>query len=389
MISTEQAERLTSNFRKMIGSERFGAKRSSGEWNLLFEQKFAAWHGVKYAVAFHSGSSALHAALDAAGVQPGDLVVTDPLMRFAASAAYMCRARVAFADVCDQDYLISARSVEDRLRFGPKAIVGTALFGSAVDVRALKAVLGGSQAVLIEDCAQALGVRRDGRLAGTGVDIAVFSFQSSKHLNLGEGGMIITDSDVFAERARSLRDHGWRKSQPNCEAPLASNYRMTEITAMMGVVLLEDVDRLLDMYRQKVALLARLTTAVPGLYSPHLPPQSTCLRWAGHLSSAQSVQMLAEQRDLVQHGFEFGFCHPGPIYLRPAIARMLTSPEEDAQYFSLGLCPMAEGLTERMITLPITPQRSTESLGSAFEALTAHCQRVVLDKLLNGATSQD
>ncbi|MDN5339900.1 MAG: perosamine synthetase, partial [Euryarchaeota archaeon] len=163
-----------------------------------FESRFADYCGAAHAVGVNSGTAALHAALLAAGIGPGDSVVVPAFTFFAtASAVSMCGATPVFADVDPETFNIDPDSVAALIHPDTRAVVGVHLFGQPFDVGAVREVCDDHNLILIEDAAQAHGAEYHGKRAGSLADLACFSFYPTKNMTTGEGGMVTTNDDAL------------------------------------------------------------------------------------------------------------------------------------------------------------------------------------------------
>ncbi|MBR0056282.1 MAG: aminotransferase class V-fold PLP-dependent enzyme [Kiritimatiellae bacterium] len=219
----------------------------TGRRGRLFEGVFARWLGVRNAVSVSSGTAALHVALAALGVGPGDEVICTPYSFMASSfCALQAGALPVFADVGD-NHLIDPAKIEAAITPRTRAIVVVHLYGMMADMGAIMEIARRRGLFVVEDCAQCLGGEYKGRKAGAIGDIGCFSFCQSKHITTGgEGGMICCDSDALAWECRSLRDHGC-DIQARLESSASGggratafrrigyNFRMTEIQSAIGL----------------------------------------------------------------------------------------------------------------------------------------------------------
>ena len=228
--------------------EAFAAVAESGDYVLgpkvaAFEQAFAAAHGVKHCIGVNTGTSALHLALLAAGVGPGDEVITVPMTFVATSwAVSYCGAKPVFVDVDPVTYTMDPDRVTDRISPRTKAILPVHLYGLPADLAALREVADDHGIPLIEDAAQAHLATYRGKPVGGFGRAAGFSFYPGKNLGAcGEGGAVVTDNDALATRMRALRDHG--QTQRYHHAEIGFNYRMD---AIQGAILDIKLKHLLD-----------------------------------------------------------------------------------------------------------------------------------------------
>lgn len=220
-----------------------------------FEEKFAAWQGSKYAISVSNGTAALHVALTALGIGPGDEVIV-PSYTFIASSFSIVQAGAIprFADVNIDDHCISVESAEKLVNERTKAIMVVHLYGNVCDMDKVNAFARKHNLYVIEDNAEAYGGSFKGKKTGTLGDIAGCSFCQNKTFTTGgEGGMVTTDNEEFAWLARSIRDHGYDVKQrlslleleqklPYIHNMVGWNYRMTEMQSAIGLAELERLD---------------------------------------------------------------------------------------------------------------------------------------------------
>ena len=240
-------------------------------WVQRFEEKFCDVMGVKYAIACNSGTSGLHAALIAAGVDPGDEVISPALtVIMDAYATIHVGATPVFADVDPETQTIDPADVQRKITHKTKAIIAVSLYGLSSDIDPIMGLAEKNNIIVIEDSAQTLLGRYKGRIAGTLGHIGVFSFENTKHITCGsEGGMIVSDSEELAQRARKFVGIGYKHltaaagrtslavstvQDPDYERfdRIGLNYRMTEVSAAIGLAQLERVHSLVSR-RQTIA----------------------------------------------------------------------------------------------------------------------------------------
>ena len=216
-----------------------------GHFVELFEYRLANYVGSNYAIAVNSGTAALHTALLAIGIEPGDEVIV-PAWTFIStvSAVIMCGATPVFADISENSFNIDPDSILDKLTHNTKAVIIVHLNGIPVDVSKIGWILEDRGIALIEDACQALGAEiYDGNVGAIG-DIGVYSFYPSKIITTGEGGMIVTNNIKLANRCRLIREHG--RTGHFYSVRLGFNYRMTEIQGALGCVELKDIDKRIE-----------------------------------------------------------------------------------------------------------------------------------------------
>jgi perosamine synthetase len=233
----------------------------AGEFTDRFERAFADHLGVAYAVSLPSCTSAIHLSLLALGIGPGDeVIVPDATWIASAAPVSYVGAEPVFADVDPTTWCLDAGSVEAAITGRTRAIIAVDLYGGMPDMEALRRVTERHGLPLIEDAAEAIGSRYDGRPAGSLGTTGVFSFHGSKTVTTGEGGMLATDRLDLIERVRVLRDHGRRPGDTMFRnEEVGWKYKMSSLQAALGLAQLERLDELIarkraifDWYRQEL-----------------------------------------------------------------------------------------------------------------------------------------
>jgi perosamine synthetase len=245
-------------------------KSGRGPRVLQFEKEFAKFVGVKHAVAVSSGTAALHSSLLAAGIQPGDEVVV-PSFTFSATAGAVVLAggKPAFADIDADTYCVTRESIEAVLTRATKAIIPVHMYGLCADMDPILELARSRGIAVIEDAAQAHGAEYNGRKVGSLGDIACFSFYPGKNMTTGEGGMITTNDDDWAEQLKRIRTHG--EERPYWVARQGHNYRMPEIAAAIGAVQLKRLPGFLQDRRKNAEYLSEKLGVFGKLVMPKEP----------------------------------------------------------------------------------------------------------------------
>jgi perosamine synthetase len=242
-----------------------------------FEEAFAAWHGVRHCIATSSGTTAIHIALAALDIGPGDEVIV-PAHTFIASATPVLHqgATPVFTDVDPKTYCLSPESVAERITPGTKAIVAVHLNGHPADLEALVALAEPRGIAVIEDAAQAHGALYDGHKVGTIGRLGCFSFWEDKIMTTGgEGGAIVTNDGALAERMRRIRHHGegsMEGERAYYHLELGYNYRMTSMQAATGLVQLRRLNDYLEARRRNAAYLSNRLAEIEAVEEPYVAP---------------------------------------------------------------------------------------------------------------------
>lgn len=219
----------------------------AGPKAMQFESSFASFHDCLHGVAVTSGTTALHLAVSALDIGPGDEVIVPPFTFVATASTVLQQYAVpVFADIDPITFCLSAQSVETAITPRTKAVIAVHLFGHPADVAALRDVTDRHGLRLIEDCAQAHGARYNGRRVGSWGDMGAFSFYQSKNMTCGEGGIVITNNDRLLRQLRLLKEHGNpRESKSWYEHTiLGYNYQMSELQAAVAIAQLEKLEEM-------------------------------------------------------------------------------------------------------------------------------------------------
>ena len=320
---------------------------AQGPVTAAFEEEFAAYCGVPHAVATSNGTTALHAALLAAGVGPGDEVIVPAFTFFAtASAVSMCGAVPIFADVEPTTALIDPADTLMKVTEKTKAVIGVHLYGQPCDAVVLRKICEREDLTFIEDAAQAHGATYKEMRTGALGDLACFSFYATKNMATGEGGMVTTASDEYDERLRRLINHG--QSEKYLHTELGYNYRMTDINAAIGRVQLARLDGF-NRRRQENAAYYGANIKAPGLVLPMVSPGRTHV-W--HQYSLRVTRAFPLTRDefmacLRERGIGCAVHYPVALSRQP-------------YYAGANLCPIAESLAATVLSIPVHPNVTDE-----------------------------
>ncbi len=338
------------------------------------ERKLCAVTGAKHAVLIANGTAALHAACFAAGVGPGDEIVTTP-MTFAASAncALYCGARPVFADIDPATYNIDPDCVERLITEKTKAVVAVDFTGQAVELDRLREICGRRGVILIEDAAHALGTKYNGQPVGSIADMTEFSFHPVKTCTAGEGGAVTTDDDALYEKLVLFRTHGITRNPALMDKPaeggwyyqqtaLGYNYRITDIQAALLSSQLDKLDRFAARRKELVKRYDAAFSAMPEITVQKEIPQSDTVR---HLYVVQfNLEALTcgrrELFDALQAEGVGVNVHYIPTYTFPYYRQLGYRP---------GLCPNAERLYERIVSIPLYYSLTDEQQDKVIEAV--------------------
>jgi len=325
-----------------------------------FEKAICDFTGAKFAVAVSSGTAALHCAMFAAGIRPGDEVIVTP-MTFAASsnAILYCGGTPVFADVLPDSLLIDPAEVAKKITKRTKAVVAVDYAGQPCDYDALRNICTKNGLLLISDACHSLGGGYRNRKVGTLADMTVFSFHPVKHVTTGEGGMIATDNSDFAARMRAFRGHGittdYRQREEKGSwfyemVELGYNYRITDFQCALGISQLKKLPGWISR-RQEIAEIYDSSfknnqSIIPVAKSPNISH-------AYHLYVVRIEGRDQAYTKLRNAGIGANV-HYIPVHLHPYYKKNLNTHE--------GLCPVAEAAYNRIISIPMFPGLTDKDL---------------------------
>jgi perosamine synthetase len=239
---------------------------SCGKYVEQFERAFADFCGVRHAVSCNSGTAALHVALLALGVGPGDEVIVPTLTFVAtANAVTYCGARPRFVDVDPDTWTLDPALIEAKITARTKAILPVHLYGHVANIDAITEIARRHNLFVVEDAAEAHGAKFRGQRVGSLTEVAAFSFYGNKIISCGEGGMVVTDSDEIGRYAGQLRGQGMDPERRYWFPIIGYNYRMPNLTAAVGLAQLERIDWHVDRRREVAAWYRDLLRDVPGI----------------------------------------------------------------------------------------------------------------------------
>ncbi len=326
-----------------------------------FERGFADYLGAKHGVAVANGTAALDVALKALGIKDGDEVITTPFTFIAsASSILFQRAKPVFADIDPKTFNLDPNEVLERITDRTKAILVVHLYGQPADMKAFKEIAEDHKLYLIEDCAQAHGAEYNGQKVGTFGDIAAFSFYPTKNITTGEGGMVVTDDDELAEKARLIRSHGQKERYYH--VALGYNLRMTNIAGALGRVQLKKLEEFNARRRENAEKLTKGISRIAGLTPPYVAPK---VRHVYHQYTIRVEDEFPLSRDelakkLREKGIGTGIYYPLPLHHQPLFKKLGYEQE---------CCPNAIGASRRVLSLPVHPAVSEEDINYIVSTL--------------------
>lgn len=338
-----------------------------------FERAIAKYAGAKYAVSFSNGTAALHAACYAAGITEGDEVITTP-MTFVASANCILYqgGKPVFADIDNETYNISPKSIEEKITNKTKAIIPVHFTGQPVEFDAIQKIAKENNLIIIEDAAHALGATYKNKKIGSIGDMTMFSFHPVKHITTGEGGVITTNNPLFYEKLVQFRTHGIERNPQKLlenHGPwyyemqfLGYNYRLTDIQAALGLSQLSKLDsfiktrkKYVDIYNKEFSYLSEITI-------PKQLPQ-TDSSWHLYIIRLNTKLLKCNRKEIYEalQRENIGVnVHYIPVHLQPFYQKL---------GYGKGICPQAENIYEEIITLPLFPKMTEADVWDVIQAV--------------------
>jgi len=305
-----------------------------------FEQAFADLIGVEHAVAVNSGTAALHVALLAHGIGDGDEVITTPFTFIATSNSVLFTgARPVFVDIDEETFNISPDAIMEKITSKTKAILPVHLYGHPAEMNAMMEIAEDHNLAVIEDACQAHGAVYDGRKVGS-FGTGTFSFYPTKNMTTSEGGMITTNDWNIADRACMIRSHGSR--QRYVHEMLGYNYRMTDISASIGLVQLRKLD---GFTRQRQSNAEYLSNELKGVEGVTVPIVRYNCEHVFHQYTIRVQDRDGLVKTLSENGVGTGIYYPVPTHKQPF-------------YQELGYndpLPVSERVASEVVSLPVHP----------------------------------
>jgi len=330
---------------KVLKSGVLTTRVTSGSMVGRFERAFAKFVKAKHAVAVNSGTAALHSALLTIGVKAGDEVVL-PSFTFisTAEAVALTGAKPVFVDINPQTYNVNPQKIEEAITQKTKAIMPVDLYGLSAQMDTIKEIAEKHNLKTIEDAAQAQGATYRGNSPGYFADMACWSFYASKNMTTGEGGMITTNNEEWADTLRCIRSHG--EKEEYVSSMLGHNYRMPEIEAAIGIVQLKKLPTFVEKRRKNAQLLTERLSEADRLRLPTEPRgyEHSWYLYTVRLRDGDKTERDEVVKGLRNAGIGATVYYHAPIHLMPYYRQ-----------FIRGRLPETEKASEQVFSLPVHP----------------------------------
>ncbi len=348
LIDDEEIEAVI----KVLRSGILTGRVQSGPWVKRLEDGFAEFVKAKYAFAVNSGTAALHLALMAAGVGVGDEVIV-PSFSFIATAEVVALvgAKPVFVDINPRTYNIDHEKIEKAVTEKTRAIVPVDLYGLPADMQPIREIADKHRLVIMEDAAQAHGAMYLGKPAGSFADIACWSFYASKNMTTGEGGMVTTNKEEYADKLPFMRAHG--EKEEYFSSMIGHNYRMPEVMGAIGSVQLRKLPKFLGTRRRNAQQLSEKLCKIGRL---QLPSELKDYRHSWYLYTVRLKDASESSRDKVvkklrQKNIGATVYYRTPIHLMPYYKQ-----------FGKYQLPETEKSSKQVFSLPVHPAVTSEQI---------------------------
>lgn len=323
---------------------------SQGTYISKFEESFRNYVGSQHATTVSNGTVALHLALHALGIGPGDEVIV-PSFTYIASVNTITQtgATPVFAESKADDWLVDPQSISDLITPKTRAVMPVHLYGAACDMDAICEIATSHGLFVVEDCAEALGTLYKGQHVGSFGDVGTFSFFGNKSITTGEGGMVVVNDPEIDRKLRTVKGQGQDPSRRYWHSELGFNYRMTNLAAAIGLAQMERVDAFLTRKREIAALYRASLNGNHGLTFQVISPHISSSNWLVSLLLPKGTDRDLIMNKLASSGVEsrpvFYCAHQMPHHMRSNLS-----------------LPVAEDIAERGLSLPSYPGLSNEQV---------------------------
>ncbi len=320
-----------------------------------FEKQLSEYLGVKYCVAFNSGTSALHSALEAYEIGHGDEVIVPSFTFIAtANAPLFVGAKPVFADIEEATFGLDPDDVRKRINARTKAIIPVHFAGSPCMIEELKEIAKDYSLILIEDAAEALGASANGRQVGSIGDAAILSFCQNKIITTGEGGAVVTNSDGIYEKLRLLRSHGRAETTnyfssvvPLDYITLGYNFRISSILAALGIAQLHKIEHVINLRHSHADYMRQKLSKIEGILVPQVPE--------GYKHVYQMYPIIIKEGKFVRDRLQAYLAEKGvmtKVYFEPI---HLSQFYQKTFGYRGGELPVTEKVSESILSLPMYP----------------------------------
>jgi len=320
------------------------------------EVAFAKYCNTKYAVAFNSGTAAIHAGLYALNIKEGDEVITSPFTFIAsASPIFMQKAKVVFADISETDFNLDPESVKKYITKKTKAIIPINLYGQIYNYKEISKIAKQNKIYILEDACQSIGATQNKKKSGTFGNVGAFSLYATKNITSGEGGLITTNSLRIMQKCKMLRHHGQKENGQYKYYDIGYNYRLTDIGAAIALVQLKKLEYI---NKKRIANAKMLNIGLGNIKGIITPVVNLDNKHVYHQYTIKVTKECKVTRDILMQGLKkrgvgCSIYYPKPLHLHPAFAKL---------GYKKGDFPVAERMSREVLSLPVHPSLRIEDV---------------------------
>jgi perosamine synthetase len=341
-----------------------------------FEEMFSDFVGAKHCLVTSNGTTALHCAIQALGIQPGDEVITTPFTFIASSNSILFNGAIPiFADIDPQTFNIDPNKIEEKITEKTKAIMPVHIFGNPCDMKAIKDIADEHNLKIIEDACQAHGAYFADQHVGTFGDVGTFSFYATKNLTFGEGGAIVTDNEELKDTINSIRNHGRPPKGGYHHTQIGYNYRTSNVHAAIGVEQLKKLPDMLKTRERNAKYLQKNLSDLPGFKLQKVTKGGKhCWYIAAGITLKDDLPVTKVIEQMKANDIGSRQIYSVPSYQQPAYtninnyyhwAKFVTFPD-----YSKVSCPIAEKIGRTHFEIPINPGVTIENMEHIIKILS-------------------
>ncbi|NHJ32986.1 MAG: DegT/DnrJ/EryC1/StrS family aminotransferase [Asgard group archaeon] len=333
-----------------------------------FEKRFGEFVGSKYTIVTSNGTTALHLALEATGIKPGDEIITTPFTFIASSNSILFNGAIpVFADIDPETYNLDPEKVEEKITKKTKAILPVHIFGNPCEMKALTDIAKDHDLKILEDACQSHGAYFDGKHTGTIGEVGCFSFYATKNLPFGEGGAIVTDNEELKDEILCLRNHGRTPKGGYFHTKIGYNYRTTNMHAAIGVEQMKKLPEMLEARKRNANILLKELSDLEGFAMQKIYDNAKH-GWyiAAGRTDREDLPVTKVIEELKANNIGSRQIYNVPSYKQPAYtdlnnyyywAEFIKFPD-----YSKVSCPIAERIGRDHFQIPINPGVSEEDM---------------------------
>ncbi len=333
-----------------------------------FEKRFSEFVDSKYAIVTSNGTTALHLALEAIGIKPGDEIITTPFTFIASSNSILFNGAIPiFADIDPETYNLDPEKVEEKITKRTKGILPVHIFGNPCDMKALTDIANDHDLKIIEDACQSHGAYFDGKHTGTIGEVGCFSFYASKNLPFGEGGAIVTDNEELKDEILCLRNHGRTPKGGYFHTKIGYNYRTSNLHAAIGVEQMKKLPAMLEVRRRNANILLKELSDLDGFAMQKIYDKAKH-GWyiAAGRTDREDLPVTKVIEELKANDIGSRQIYDIPSYKQPAYidlnkyyywSKFVKFPD-----YSKVSCPIAERIGKDHFEIPINPGVNEENM---------------------------